>query len=104
VNSPRQQGLFSAIGTLNSFVSKICLAGAESSRGNRNGATSIRFSTVRTPGALQAARSASSRSKYEWTSRGVITLSPSTSTLIRLASNSALRFSADSISALLQPC
>ena len=57
----------------------------------------IRLSTRRTPGADHAARSASSRSNHERTEPRRVTLSPSVSTVMRLASTSALRLSAASI-------
>ena len=57
----------------------------------------IRFSTAVTPGADQAARSASSLSAHERTVPLKITLLPCTSTVIRCASVCALRMSACSI-------
>src|SRR5258707_10175099 len=57
----------------------------------------IRLSTRRTPGAAHAARSASSRSNHERTVPRRVTLSPSVSTVMRLASTSTLRLSAASI-------
>jgi hypothetical protein len=57
----------------------------------------MRFSTVVVPGADQAARSASSLSAHELTLPYNFTVLPSTSTLIRRASSSALRRSASSI-------
>src|SRR5712692_4559168 len=57
----------------------------------------IRFSTAVTPGADQAARSASSRSAQERTIPFRPTLLSCTSTAIRCASSSALRTSASSI-------
>ena len=56
------------------------------------------FSTIVVPGADQAARSASSLSAHERTLPYNFIMLPSTTTLIRRASSSALRRSATSIS------
>src|ERR1700734_3680948 len=61
--------------------------------------TAIRLSTLRTPGDLHAARSASSRSDHERTVPRRATLSPSAATLMWPASTSALRFRAASMAA-----
>ena len=60
----------------------------------------MRFSTLETPGADQAARAASSFSASERTVPCRVTLPPSTSTVMRLASSSADRLNASSILAL----
>src|ERR1700730_12772211 len=63
--------------------------------------TSILFSTCVTPGARQAADSASSRSAHERTVPLRITLPPIASTEIRFASTTALRLNASSILVLI---
>src|SRR5712664_3155548 len=60
-----------------------------------------RFSTWETPGAAQAARSASLLSAHERTLPRTVTLPPETSTVMRRASISALRLSASSIFILM---
>ena len=62
-----------------------------------HGSTVIKFSTLETPGAAQAARSASCFSANERTVPRSVTLRPSTSTVTRLASTAALRLKASSI-------
>ena len=61
------------------------------------GFTRMWFSTIVVPGADHAARSASSLSAHELTPPYNFTVLPSTSTVMRRASSSALRRSASSI-------
>ena len=61
----------------------------------------MKFSTLAVPGADQAATSASSFSAYDRTVPYSFTVPPSTLTVMRRASSSALRFSASSILALM---